>query len=376
MKRIVAMLLAITVALGACACGTDVNAPETKTTVATEAETIAETEAETTTAAIREPYTFTDSCGREVEIPGEVTRIVPSGPLAQIVLFAIAPEMLVGLATEWNDSAKGFIPQEYYELPYFGQLYGSADLNVEELALAEPQLIIDVGEAKKSIVEDMDNLQTQTTIPSIHISANLETMPQAFRTLGTILGKEDKGEELAAFCEKVYKRTVGIMEKVGDNKVKGLYVLGEEGLNVLAKGTFHAEIIDMMIDNLAIVDEPSGRGFGNTVDMEQIALWNPDWVIFGPGSIYGNVKEMPAWQEVPAIVNGNYVEVPEGPHNWLGMPPSVQRYLGLIWLPSVLYPDQCDYDMKAEVMEYYKLFYSCEKTEDQYKTLTANAFLK
>ena len=97
--------------------------------------------------AAEEPATriFTDDAGRDVEIPAEITRIVPSGPLAQIVLFAIAPEMFVGLAAKWSDAAQGIIPQEAFDLPYFGQLYGSADLNVEELALAGPQIIIDVG---------------------------------------------------------------------------------------------------------------------------------------------------------------------------------------------------------------------------------------
>lgn len=31
--------------------------------------------------------------------------------------------------------------------------------------------------------------------------------------------------------------------------------------------------------------------------------------------------------------------------------------------------------MKAEIMEYYRLFYSCELTDDQYEKLTKNAFL-
>jgi iron complex transport system substrate-binding protein len=34
--------------------------------------------------------TFTDSAERQVEVPAKVTKIVPSGPLAQIALFALA----------------------------------------------------------------------------------------------------------------------------------------------------------------------------------------------------------------------------------------------------------------------------------------------
>lgn len=318
---------------------------------------------------------FTDDCGRDVEIPADITAIVPSGPLSQIVLFAIAPEMFVGLADKWGASAKGIIPEEYFDLPYFGQLYGSANLNVEELAAVNPQLIIDVGEAKKSVVEDMDDLQKQTGIPSVHIEASLATMPEAYRKLGALLGREEKGEQLAQFCEKVYNRTVSVMDKVGDNKVNALYILGEEGLNVLANGSYHAELVDMLTNNLAVVDNPAGKGSGNEVTLEQIALWNPDFILFAPGGIYATVSEQEAWKELNAIKNRSYIEVPEGPHNWMGTPPAVQRYLGLIWLTAELYPEYCDYDVKAEVMEYYELFYGCTLTDAQYDALTANAFL-
>lgn len=324
----------------------------------------------------QETRIFTDSCGREVELPKKISAYVPSGPLAQIILYAIAPDEMVGLAANWSDSAKGIIDEKHLDLPYFGQLYGSANLNVEELALADPQVLIDMGEVKESIKEDLDVLQKQTNIPTVFVESNMEMMPETFRMLGELLGKEDEAEELAAFCEKVYDRTVAIMEKVGDNKVKGLFVVGEDGLNVLAKTSFQAETFDMLADNLAVVDNPVGKGTGNEVTMEQIALWNPDFVLFGPGSIYSTVAENPSWSEIKAVMNSNYVEVPEGPHNWMGSPPSVQQYLGLIWLTAELYPDYCDYDVKADIMEYYRLFYQCELTEEQYEALTANAFTR
>jgi len=59
----------------------------------------------------------------------------------------------------------------------------------------------------------------------------------------------------------------------------------------------------------------------------------------------------------------------------MGNPPAVQRYLSLIWLTAELYPQYCDYDVKTEILEYYRLFYGIELTDAQYQTLTANAFL-
>ena len=386
-KKVLSLLLAIVLIFGMAGCSATesekatVPEPTAEAEAAPTDETPAETDPAAETAAAEtvaeddaEPRVFTDDCGREVSLPADITAIVPSGPLAQMVLVSLAPELLVGLASDWNDCAEGIIAEEYWALPCFGQLYGSADLNVEELAAAGPQLIIDIGEAKDSLVEDMENLEAQTQIPSVHIEATLATMADAYRTLGALLGREEKGEELALFCERVYDRTLAIMEQVGDEKVRALYILGEEGLNVLANGSYHAEVFDLLTENLAVVDNPSSKGTGNEVTLEQIALWNPDFLLFAPGSIYDTAADLDTWQELTAIRNGDYIEVPEGPYNWMGMPPGVQRYLALIWLTAELYPQYCDYDVETEVREYYALFYGCELTEEQYDALTAHAF--
>lgn len=371
-KRLVSALLALGLILSLTACGASQPAEPT-----VPAETAAAPETlSTETAAAPETTVFLDDCGREVEVPTQISRLVPSGPLSQVVLYAIAPDMFVGLAAKWDDSAQGIIPEDRLNLPFFGQLYNSADLNVEELALADPQIFIDVGQPKGSTAEDMDALQAQTGVPAVFVNASLDTMPQTFRSLGALLGREEKGEELAQFCEKIYSRTMSILEQVGDNKADALYVLGGKGLNVLAKGSFQSELIDLLVNNLAVVEEPSSKGTGNEVSMEQIALWNPPFVIFAADSIYDTVTEDDTWSQIPAIQEGNYVKAPIGPHNWMGSPASVQRCLGMIWLTSVLYPEYCDYDVKADVLEYYRLFYSCELTDEQYDALTEGAFPK
>ena len=164
-----------------------------------------------------------------------------------------------------------------------------------------------------------------------------------------------------------------IMASVGDKKAKLLYLLGDQGLNVIARGSYHAEVIDLLSNNLAVVDSPSSKGTGNEVDMEQILLWNPDVILFSPDSIYGDVADRPEWQTVSAVQSGRYYEVPFGPYNWLGFPPSVQRYLGMMWMSQLLYPETAQYDLYEAVKEYYELFYHAELTFEQFDALVANA---
>ena len=325
--------------------------------------------------ALAQTRTFVDDAGREVQVPEEISRIAVSGAAPQIALYALAPEMFVGVADRWYASAEPYIPKEHLDWPYLGKLYGSADLNVEQLALLDPQVIIDMGEVKKGLVEDLNSLEEQTSIPAVFVRFALEDAPKAYRRLGELLGREAQAQELADFCERVYTRAVAIMEKVGGERKKVLYITGDKGRSVLAKDSYQAEVIDMLTDNLAVVKNPASKGTGNEVSMEQIMLWDPEFIIFAPESVYDEAATDGTWSLMTAVASGNYVKTPQGPHNWLGSPLSVQQLLGLIWLPAVLYPEHCDYDVKADIVEFYRLFYHCELTDAQYDALTAGAFL-
>ena len=321
---------------------------------------------------------FKDAAGREGEVLAESTRIFPSGHLAQIVLFSLAPDLLVGLSNRWDAAAEKYIDTAYLDLPMLGQFYGGkGELSLEEIVKADPQVIIDVGEPKSSIIEDMDGITEQVGIPAVHITATLENMGEAYRKLGTLLGKEAEAEVLASYCEDVYTNAQNIMKKVGaDGKVGLIYCTGDDGLNVIARGSFHAEVIDLLGNNVAVVEDISSKGTGNPVDLEQILLWDPAAIIFSPDSVYAKVADDRAWQDLRAIKEGRYYEVPDEPYNWMGFPPSINRFMGMLWMLQLLYPDEAGCDLQEETVKFYDLFYHCTLSEQQYKDLMARSILK
>ena len=317
---------------------------------------------------------FTDSAGREVEIPTDVERIAPSGPLAQMFLLTVAPEKMCGLATDISEDDAEFLGKEYAELPVFGALYGVENLNKEALAAAEPELIIDIGDDKVANKEDLDNLQEQLGVPTIFVKASLDTTGEAFRTLGDILGKEKEGKKLGDYCDEKLKMIKDGMEEIPEEeRVNFLYTQGDNGLFVISKDSFHAEVMDMLGNNVAVLDQPTKKGFGDEVSGEKLLLWNPDIIIFGPDSIYDTVKDDELWNQLDAVKNDRYYEVPATPYNWVGMPPSVNRFMGALWLANTFYPDVFDYDMYEETKEYYSLFYHYDLTKEAYDNLVEKA---
>ena len=378
MKKTLAFILAALILLSLCAC-TQNAAPAPAAEPAPAAAPAAEPAAPSESVVAEEPAPatrqFTDSVGRTVELPAEINKIAISGPLAQIVVFALCPDKLVGIAEAWNEGAEAYIPAEYYALPELGQLYGGkGEMNLETLLGSGAQVVIDVGEPKKTVVEDLDALQEQTGVPFVHVTATIEGMGDAYRKLGELVGMPEEAEKLAAYCEALYARTTEIANTV--EKAELLYITGDQGLNVIAKGSYNAELIDMLGNNLAEVDEPSSKGTGNEVDMEQILKWDPKIILFAPESIYSDVGSDETWQQVSAIKNGEYYEAPFGPYNWMGFPPSVQRYLGMMWMAKLLYPESAQYDLYEEIAEYFDMFYHCELTQEQYDALVANSIGK
>lgn len=321
---------------------------------------------------------YTDSLGRVVMIPAEIKSIAITGPLSQIYILPLAGDMLVGVSNAYAEDMQQYLPAYLYELPEIGQLYGGkCEMDLESLLLAAPDVVIDIGESKGGMSEDLDDLTEQTGIPFIHIEATVLTAANAYRTLGELLEREEAAEELALWCEETLEQADILMKKVDaeDARKAVLYCLGDEGTNVLAKSSFHAETINLMADNLAVLEEVVASGAGNEVDLEQILNWNPEVILFAPDSIYATVGESAQWQCLNAIENGTYYQTPYGPYGWLSSPPSIQRYLGILWLGDLLYPEYVDYDLQEEVTEYYRLFYDCELTDEMYQTLMQGAIV-
>ena len=319
---------------------------------------------------------FTDSTGRTVTVPETVTKIAISGPLSQIYILPLAGDLLVGVSNAYSVDAAIYLPDYISEKPEIGQLYGGrGEMDLEALLQADPDVVIDIGDAKDSVREDMEALSNQTGIPFVHVDATVETAPEAYRLLGELIGREEKAEELASYCEKVLDQINTLMEQVdADGARKSvLYCLGENGTHVIAKGSFHGKTVNLLANNLAVLEDVVASGAGNEVDLEQILVWDPEVILFAPSSIYDTVSSHEGWQSLSVVQSGQYYQEPYGPYGWLSSPPAVQRYLGMLWLGTLLYPDYVNYNLQEAVTEYYRVFYGCELTNAMYETLIEHA---
>ncbi len=335
--------------------------------------------ASSSAATQNETRTFTDSLGREVELPAQIDRIAPSGHTANQVLLTMAPEKMVCLSQDLTEDQLKYINlPNYADLPITGAAFGSkGDINKEAVAAADPQVIIDTGEVKDGLEEDMDTLQDQFGIPVVFIETKLEDYGAAYEMLGELLGMPERGKELSEYCAAAYKEVTDVMATIPESERVNLgYFLGDAGLNTIAKNSYQGQVIDLCANNVAVLDKVTGSGQGQEVSLEQIALWNPDLIIFAPDSIYDTVADDPAWDGIAAVDNGNFYETPATPYNWLNNPPTVNQVMGMQWLPRLLYPDKFDTSIADVTKSYYKTFYGYDMSDQEVADMTAKALPK
>ena len=332
------------------------------------------------TAAEAETLVFTDSLGREVELPKDIARIAPSGAVATMILAAIAPECMVTINATPTESQMAFLPANLASLPETGQMYGSkANLNLETLLAADPQVVIDLGDKKGEMTEDLNALQEQIGIPVIFIEADLAHMAEAFRTLGGLLeGKADRGQELADLVDRTTALAAESSAKITDDmRVRAMYTTGEDGLGTNAAGSIQAQVLDMVgVENAVVVEDVSSKGGGNVISLEQLYNFDPDVILFADGSIYDTVADDSAWSQLTAISSGRYYEIPGSPYSWLSGPPSMNMILGVWWLGNLIYPEIYDYDMAEMTQELYKTLWGYELSSEEVTALLENSTLK
>jgi iron complex transport system substrate-binding protein len=320
--------------------------------------------------------TFTDSCGRMVEIPETITRIAPSGTMAQMMLYSLAPEHMVGWSMRPADAVMHYFPVRFRSLPEFGQFYGTgSSLNLEALIAVQPQVILDIGDQKPTHRADMDGIQEQTGIPTLFIEANLDTFPAAYRTIGELLGVESRAEQLAVYIGDTVAMARRSARRIpSEDRLSVMFGTGTTGLDVNARGSIHADVIELVgAVNAIVVPEVSFKGGGNTISMEEVLNADPDVLLFSPGGPFATLDSDVLWQGLDAVKNDRFYEIPKGPYNWLSDPPSVNRILGIRWLGNLLYPEIYAYDIAEEAKRFYRLFWHYELSDEEVRVLLAGS---
>jgi iron complex transport system substrate-binding protein len=297
---------------------------------------------------------FTDSAGRQVTVPTRIARVYAAGPPASVLVFALAPKMLIGWTSPFRAAERPFVPERYADLPTLGRLTGRGNTaNVEVVMAARPDVIIDYGSINPTYVSLADRVQEQTGIPYILIDGSFEAMDHSIELVGDLLGAADKADQLREFAD-VTLRMVDVA-RTGQKPPRVYYARGPNGLQTGLAGSINVESIERV--GAINVAASLGKGGLAQVSMEQVLAWNPEVIITIDPNFYKSVWHDPLWQNVAAVRAKRVYLSPAVPFGWVDFPPSVNRLIGLHWLSWVLYPDRRPDDALSIVSDFFTRFY-------------------
>jgi iron complex transport system substrate-binding protein len=314
-----------------------------------------------------------DDAGRKVRVPARAARVFASGPPASILVFAVAPDALIGWTTPFRPAERPYVAPKYADLPALGRLTGRGNTaNVEVVIAARPDVIIDYGAINDTYVSLADRVQQQAGIPYLLLDGAFDKIPASFRTVGAVTGETVRGEDLAKYARDTVDDVTRRVASVPASRRPRLYYgRGPRGLDTGLAGSITMEVIDRL--GAINVAAAMGRGGLVQVSLEQVLAWNPDVVVTTDPTFFASVRRDPLWRPIAAVAGGRVHLAPAEPFGWIDFPPSINRLVGLRWLGRILYPDAFPEDLRPVVREFYTRCYHQAPTEAQVGALIATA---
>jgi len=304
--------------------------------------------------AIARAVGITDAAGRAIAIPETVTRVFPAGPPAAILLYTLAPDLLLGWPRANRAEECAFMLPEVCRRPEVGRLTGRGNTaNLESVLALKPDLILDVGSTTPTFASLAVRVQEQTGIPYALLDGRFDATAPTYRLLGALTRRD--AEPLAAYAEKMLETIEARINRVPqEERPRVYYARGPRGLETGLGGSINVETIEYLGARNVAAERQGGLA---TVSIEQVLVWNPQVIVTIDRDFAAGVQNDPQWKQVEAVSAGRVHLSPKLPFGWVDFPPSVNRLIGLWWLAKIFYPDHFDEDIRALTREFYSLFY-------------------
>lgn len=259
-----------------------------------------------------------DATGRHVQIPDHITKVLPAGPPAAVLLEVLAPDLMTGWPHPLSAKAAAWLPESAAKLPP-----APTAKDVDAIRKAAPDLILDYGDVSPRYAERVQQLQAATNIPTVLLDGALNKTPAVLRELGTLLGRQGRAQALA----DAVKATLD--QANGGRPFSVVYARGADGLNVVAPGNIETQVFDVLHWQVLA---PAGSGVFRHTTIEEIKTLNPDVLIFADPVVRQAIAASPDWRALRAVREHHAYIAFNLPFGWIEEPGSINRLLGLAWL--------------------------------------------
>ena len=309
---------------------------------------------------------FVDDAQRTVAVPPGVTRVFAAGAPAEVLLYTLAPERLVGRNRVPEGDALAFFPPAFRAPVFIRQLpeVDNPSADAELLAL-KPQLYVDYGTVQEDYVAAVAAVQDRTGVAGVILSGELSRIPAAYRRLGMAMDVADRGSRLGDAAERLLAKHRGALAAA---PVRVYLACSADGFQpCLADQSAGEQLAWLGGMDIAGTRETAPR---RPLTIDEITAMAPQVIIVnGPPGSAARLRANAAWRSVAAVAAGRVHEWPSLPYSWGPRPPSVNRLPGLPWLAYVAAGRAFDEPFYDEIREFYREFYHLALSDAQLQQL-------
>ncbi len=249
-----------------------------------------------------------DYAGREVEIKQYAERIVDLTYLdgVRTLVELGAQDTLVGMSDmdhdifEWENGGNSYVivPKAAPELKNVTNVGSYKEPNAQLVMSLQPDVIF----MQKDMKELADTLQKQTNIPVVCIGGDGSLDFEILRLAGKIVGKEERAEELIAFCQKKIKKVTDITDNIPEEEKHRVFFwarpfIGDPRTNA------DYEPLEMAGAKNVAADAAIKPHESYKITKEQIAAWNPEIIFKHTG-----MKDSEGWHTIESILNDPVIQ--------------------------------------------------------------------
>jgi iron complex transport system substrate-binding protein len=309
---------------------------------------------------------FKDDAKRNVTLPAHVSRVFAAGAPAEVLLYTLVPDMLVGRNHMPTGAALEFMPPELRSPRPIRNLPDRSDARYDDELLAlKPDVYIDYGTIDDDYVAALEAISRRTKVAGLIFDGRLTAIPSTYRKLGAALGVPERGERLAAEAQR-------LLDKYRDAtaSVRVYLACSRDSLMPCVQGHPFGEAAELLgaINTAGTTETAPKRPF----TVQEVRLSKPDVVVAASKMSADIMRNDPEWHEVDAVANGRVYFPPDQPFSWGPRPPSMNRLLGVIWMAYALRARPFDDAFFADVTSAFETFYHFTPTREQIAKLLAD----
>jgi iron complex transport system substrate-binding protein len=199
--------------------------------------------------------------------------VFPAGPPAAILLYTLAPDLLLGWPRANRPEECVYMLPDICARPEVGRITGRGNTaNLEVVLALKPDLILDIGSVNPTFVSLAARVQEQTGIPYALLDGRFDAIAPTYRKLGELTHRQAAAEALARYADETMTTIKARVEKIPRPAPACLLRARAAWAGDRLGGSINVETIDFLGAHNVAAERKGGLAI---VSVEQVLLWNP-----------------------------------------------------------------------------------------------------